>query len=69
MVFAVVLGVMVGGAAVLLLQQWARDSMSAPSKALPRNRFPRLAPSTQRVPRLVPPRATAGGSLRIRRAA
>lgn len=34
MVFALVLGVMVGGAAALLLQQWITDALSEPSRTI-----------------------------------
>jgi len=59
MVFAMVLGLLIGAAAVLLVQQYARDSLRTTTAALPRERFPRLAP----------PRASAAPSLRVRRAA
>jgi hypothetical protein len=58
MIFAVVLGLMIGAAGVLLVQQWARDSLRTPTAKLPRERFPRLAP----------PQAP-GHSQRVRRAA
>lgn len=60
MVFAIMLGLMIGAAGVLLVQQWARDSLSTPgAPALPKQQFPRLAP----------PRLPAAPELRIRRAA
>lgn len=64
MVFTMVLGVLIGVAAVLLLQQWARDSLRTSTPVLPRERFPRLAPSH-------PPglRVSEAPSLRFRRAA
>ena len=48
MLFVMVLGLMIGAAGVLLFQQWARDSLRTPHPALPRERFPRLAPPPQR---------------------
>lgn len=34
MVFALVLGLLVGGAAVLLLQQWVTSALSQPSRTI-----------------------------------
>jgi hypothetical protein len=60
MVFAILLGLMLGASSVLLIQQWARDSLSTSSgPALPKQQFPRLAP----------PRLPSDAGLPIRRAA
>ena len=64
MVFAIMLGLMLGSAGVLLIQQWARDSLGAPTApALPKQQFPRLAPP--RLPSAPPPSL----GLQVRRAA
>jgi hypothetical protein len=50
MLFAIALGAIVGGAAVMLVQQWMRGTLSVsdrPSVALPAERFPHLAPSSR----------------------
>jgi hypothetical protein len=47
MLFAVMLGVMVGAASVVLVQQWLRGSLDAREVArvaLPAARYPHLAP-------------------------
>jgi hypothetical protein len=60
MVFALMLGLMLGSAGVLLVQQWARDSLSSPSApALRKQQFPRLAP----------PRLPSSSRLQVRRSA
>ena len=60
MVFAIMLGLMIGAASVLLIQQWASDSLHTSSgPALPKQQFPRLAP----------PQLPASPALRMRRAA
>ena len=60
MAFAIVLGLMLGAAGVLLIQQWARDSLRTSSgPALPKQQFPRLAP----------PRSPSDSGLHMRRAA
>jgi hypothetical protein len=64
MIFTMVLGILIGVAAVLLLQQWARDSLRSSASVLPRERFPRLAPLHPPGPRI-----SEAPSLRFRRAA
>ena len=60
MVFAIMLGLMLGAAGVLLIQQWARDSLRTSSGlALPKQQFPRLAP----------PRSPSAPGPQMRRAA
>lgn len=44
MLFAIVLGIMLGAAAVTLLQQWRESALTPREVVLTPARFPRLAP-------------------------
>ena len=55
MVFAIILGTIIGAAGVTLLRQWAQGALSLeePRRVITPVAFPRLAPSV-RVPRYTP---------------